>query len=48
MRSYHNQIIIMMNITINLKKEKLAVSHVKLNPTLHLSLNYTTFRTFKI
>ena len=28
----------MMNITVNLKKEKLAVSHVKLNPTLHLSL----------
>lgn len=40
----------MMNIIINLqkKKEKLAVSHVKLNPTLHLFLNYTTFRTFKI
>ena len=38
----------MMNIIINLKKEKLAVSHVKLNPTLHLSLNYNTFRTFKI
>ena len=38
----------MMNITLNLKKEKLAVSHVKLNPTRNLSLKYTTFRTFKI
>ena len=33
---------------MNLKKEKLALSHVKFNPTLHLSLKYTTFRTFKI
>ena len=38
----------MMNIIINLKKEKLALSHVKLNPTLYLSLKYTIFRTFKM